>query len=671
MYKFSTLLKVQVLSISLLLTGCALPLVQPKQPVQNSAATSEKLSKYERYSQAVKQTSRNNRSNQINKPAPVLSEPEEPRYLTYEEYLAQHNPNYSKATVPVKAQTQARVQPQAVIRSNKQPPSQASIQPQTQPHAKTSKLAKRPQIADITTEESHKTDLKQGFNPNIWNEMQGQFHLVQAHLGEFDSTIRYFKGRPDFLNRVSVRAKPYLHHIFSEVKRRNMPYEIALLPIVESSFRPMARSHQAAGGLWQFIPSTAQMYGLDQNWWFDGRQDTLLSTKAALDYLEKLYAQNNNDWLLALASYNGGIGNLRKAIKKYKKRHKNPKSKPNFWDLQPYLLKETRHYVPQLLGVSYVINHAEEFKIPLEPINNSPFFTEVKLDQQTTLHKVAKLANISKKDLTELNPGYLRPTTPPQGPFNLLLPVDKVDSFKKALASNKKLFDIQWIKHTIQPGDSLGVIAEKYNTSSRAIKRINNMRTSRIRTGKKLLIPIPAEFANQLKSITAKSKYTGPKKIHTVRAGESIWGIARYYNVNIRTLAKWNRIGVRSTLRKGQQLEIRSDRYGYTVDVALEKGESLWTLSRKYNVTTSELIRWNGIQKSKAIQPGTLLTIWQPNNKQSANNKNRQYKVQRGDNLWNIARANQVTAKHLARYNNLPLNGALQPGQLLRIPHKS
>ena len=529
--------------------------------------------------------------------------------------------------------------------------------------------------ADVTDEASHKLDIEQDFRSNIWDEMHGEFHLTTEHLGEYDSTIQYFKKRPHFLDRVSKRAKPFLYHIFSEVKRRNMPYEIALLPIIESSFRSTARSHQAAGGLWQFIPSTAHMYGLDQNWWFDGRQDAILSTKAALDYLQKLYRLNDNDWLLALASYNGGIGNVNKAVRKYKKRTKNPKSKPDFWDIRPYLLKETRHYVPQLLGVSHVINHAREFNLPLEPIENRPFFSLVKLEKQTTLNKVAKLSGVTEKELIDLNAGYLRPTTPPKGPYSILLPIKNAERLEDAISRNSSLFDIQWIKHVIKPGESLSVIAKSYSTSSKAIKNINGMRNSNIRAGKTLLIPLPHEYANKIKSLASKNQYRGAKKIHTVQLGDSIWSIARYYSVDTRELCRWNRIGIRSPLRKGQKLEIRSDRYGYTVEVKIKKGENLWTLAKRYNVTSKELLRWNNIKKSKAIAPGTLLTIWQSNTKGKGtvakNGQHRQYKVQRGDNLWNIARANQVTAKILASYNNLPINGSLHPGQVLKIPFKS
>lgn len=618
---------------SLFLSGCNnLPLVAFEKPPATLADATEYHVQTKQRTQTESDTTSVSHSKGLTQPR------SQPVILSYEEYIASVNPLYQ------------------------------------------SKQANKPQLkADVTTEEDHKKDIEQAFHSNVWDEMRDNFYLTKKYRGEFDSNIKYFKKRPALLNRVSKRAKPFLHYILTEVKKRNMPYEIALLPIIESSFRPIARSHQAAGGLWQFIPSTAHLYGLDQNWWFDGRQDAILSTQAALNYLQKLYKQNNNDWLLALASYNGGIGNVKKAIRKYKQRHKNPKSKPSFWDIQPYLLKETRHYVPQLLGVSHVIDNADDFKIPLEPIPNKPFFAEIKLDKQTTLRKVARLSGVSESLLTDMNAGYLRPTTPPKGPYNLILPVDNAETFKEALSRNTSLFDIQWIKHIIKPGESLSVIADKYNASSKAIKSINRMRNSRIRAGKTLLIPIPKEYASQLKALSDKGKYRGPKKIHTVKAGDSIWSIARYYNVDTRTLCMWNRIGIRSPLRKGQKLEIRSNKYGYKIEVPLKKGESLWTLSRKYGVTTTELIRWNNIQKSKAIRPGTLLTIWQPNAKRNSAQKNsidpnaphRNYKVKAGDNLWTIAKRNSLSAKALAGYNDLSINGFLKLGQVLKIPIES
>ncbi len=523
-------------------------------------------------------------------------------------------------------------------------------------------------VADITPDDHKPLDISQTFHPIIWDEMHDQFHLATDNLGHYDSHLSYFQNNPLYLKRVSQRSKPYLHFILSEVKKRNMPYELALLPIVESSFQATAQSHQSAVGLWQFIPSTAHMYGLDQNWWYDARQDTIQSTQAALDYLQKLYALNDNDWLLSLASYNAGIGNVYKAIKKYKKKHNLPDATPSFWDIKPYLPEETQRYVPQLLAVSHTINHADDFGIKLEPVENSPFFTEIELNQQITLSKAAKLSGISEEQFCILNPGYLRPTTPPKGPFNILLPVEHAENFKQFLAEEHSLFDIQWMRYQINPGDSLGHIAEKYHTSRQAIQSLNGLKDHRIRAGKTLLIPIPIQYISKIERVSNKSQYKGAKKIHTVQSGDSIWSIGRYYNVDTKTLCMWNNIKVETPLRKGQKLEIHSAQYARKLTYTLKKGESLWIVAQKYKVTTHNLIRWNNIKQSKTIQPGTQLSIWQPKLPVAQHKK---YQVKNGDNLWNIAEANQVSAKQLASYNNLSLKSYLKPGQVLKIPLES
>lgn len=530
-------------------------------------------------------------------------------------------------------------------------------------------LSQSPQLQQINDEIDHLY---------VWDEMRDQFHLANTYLDRYETYLRFFRENPNYLERMSKRSKPYLHFILSEVQKRDMPYEIALLPIIESGFRPSARSHQSAVGLWQFIPSTAHLYGLERNWWYDGRQDTIKSTKAALDYLQKLYRLNNNDWLLALASYNAGIGNVYKAVKKFKQRHKQSDN-PDYWDIQKYLPIETQNYIPQLLAVSHAINHADSFNIALEPVKNRPYFAEVELKKQISLSTAAKLSNTPEADLSRLNAGFLVPTTPPNGPFNILLPYDKVAAFEQALSTNSELFDIQWIRHKIKTGDSLGVIAEQYKTTRKAIKKLNGMKNSQIRAGKTLLIPVPTHYADAFRSTKQTPRYSGPKKIHTVQPGQSIWSIARYYNISTRTLCHWNNIGVRTPLRKGQQLEIRSGKYAFSIKHRLNKGESLWHVAQKYNVTTHELIRWNSVKKSKTLQPGTLLTVWQPKTSTVTTNNHiadntqthKPYKVQHGDNLWNIAKANRLSAKQLALYNNLSLKSFLKPGQVLKIPLES
>lgn len=553
------------------------------------------------------------------------------------------------------------------------------------PISASSKLIKTTEI----TQNKFNVELKKDvFHPVIWDEMRNHFDLAEEHYGKYDDYLTFYNDRKIHLKRVSERAEPYLHYILTEVDKRDMPYEMALLPIVESGFRPVARSSQKAVGLWQFIPGTADIYELDRNWWYDGRKDIIKSTQAALDYLQKLYKLNNNDWLLALASYNAGIGNVYKAKRKYRKKNKSQpgikKYQPNFWEIQKFLPKETQAYVPKLLAISHMVEYADRFNVDLKPIANQPYFTKITLDKQVSLGQVAKLSKTSRDVLASLNPGYHQPATPPNGPYHLLLPADKVADFSVHLENNQEIFNIQWQKHKIRSGDSLGVIAQKYQTSSKAIKKLNGMKNSKIRAGKTLLIPIPADKANQVNQKIAKAErsiksgsknlkaqHSNPlaqsaKHIHVVKPGDSFWKLARYYNVSAKQLANWNNTSVKKPLRQGQRLAVYSNQYGKKIQHTLKTGESLWVLAKRYNVSSKQIAGWNQISTKKVLQPGMQLTIWTKSNFKKATH----YVVKNGDSLWNIAKANQLSVQQLALYNQLSLQSFLKEGQIIQIPAK-
>lgn len=440
---------------------------------------------------------------------------------------------------------------------------------------------------------------------DLWQKLSQHIFIAPAHLNQYKNYQRYYLKNKSHLKRVSKRAKPYLHFVMQEIDKRHMPYEIALLPVVESGYYPFAKSYVSASGLWQFMPATGYMYGLHRNWWYDGRQDVYHSTQAALRYLQKLYVLNDYDWLLALASYNGGYGNVLKAKKKYRKKH--PNGNADFWQIRPYLPKETQHYVPQLLAISNLVANQAQYGIELEPIANQPYFKTIEIRQQLSLPKIAKATQTKLEALQILNPGFLRMATPPQGKHKLLLPIDVADALESDLLNNPKNYRVKWARHKIQSGESLSVIAEKYGTSSKQIRQLNGMKNNRIRAGKTLLIPVPESYKL---AKTKTKKYRGKKHTHKVKSGESLWTIAKYYNTTPRKLCEWNRISIRDPLRKGQKLVIHSNKYGRKLSHTIKKGESLWTVAKKYKVTTTELCNWNGIKKSHVLQPGKRLNVW-------------------------------------------------------------
>jgi membrane-bound lytic murein transglycosylase D len=359
---------------------------------------------------------------------------------------------------------------------------------------------------------------------------------------------KWYQRHPDYIDRVLTRAKPYLWYIRIEVLRRGMPGEIALLPVVESAFDPYANSSHKAAGLWQIIPATASRFKVRRDSWYDGRHDVIDSTRAALDYLEKLHRRFNGDWLLALAAYNSGEGTVSKAIRRNKKLGKPT----DFWNLK--LPKETRDYVPNLLALCNLVTNSEARDIHLPDIPNRPYFDVVDTHGPLNLATAAKQAGISFEELHQLNAGFRKSSTPPTGPHRLLIPFEHSDNL--LIAQEKKLADetLYWVNHKISEGETLGHIALRYNTSIRAIRQANNLRSNVIRINKTL--SIPAYDETQSVASTEPVSIDDDNVEHVVKNGDTLWDLARHYKVSVTELRHWNDIPRGRYLRPGQRLKL-------------------------------------------------------------------------------------------------------------------
>ena len=467
-------------------------------------------------------------------------------------------------------------------------------------------------------------------SPDIWDRIRNRFALPEHQHKRIERELSWFKRHPEYLDRVAERARPYIHFIVEEIEKHDIPGEIALLPIVESAFQPFAYSHGRAAGIWQFIPSTGRLYGLKQTWWYDGRRDIYASTKAAVKLLNRLNKQFNGDWFHALAAYNSGSGNVRRAIRKNKRRGRST----DFFSL--HLPPETRGYVPKLLALKRLFEDPAKYGITLKSIPDEPYFEKVAIDSQIDLALAADLAQLDMDELYQLNPAFNRWATDPRGPHYILLPRQHVEPFTKALTEIAPEQRIRWIRHKIREGEVLGTIARKYKTSVASIKRHNRIRGNRIRAGKSLLIPVARRSAGTYKlsaeqriSNTQNVRRKGNKYVHLVKNGDTLWGIAQQYGVGVRQLAKWNGMAPRDTLKPGQKLVVWAKhkvsassitavnyqippqrrvtkRIGYRV----RKGDSLARISSKFNVSIKQLRRWNKLEKGKYLQPGQRLTLY-------------------------------------------------------------
>ena len=458
---------------------------------------------------------------------------------------------------------------------------------------------------------------------DVWQRVAMQLDFEIPDNKRISAQRRWYVSHPEYIQRVTKRAEPFIYHIVVELEKRKLPLELALLPIVESAFDPFAYSHGRASGMWQFVPGTGKRFGLKQNWWYDGRRDVVASTQAAMDYLEYLYKYFDGDWLHALAAYNSGEGRVARAIKKNKRQRKAT----DFWSLS--LPKETRAYVPKLLALVDIIRNAEAYNVPWSTLPNSPLVNVVKTGSQIDLAYAAKLADMSVDDLHRLNPGYNRWATDPDGPHQLLLPIDKVDSFKTGLANTTEKDRLNWKRHRIKSGESLGLIAKRYHTTVKIIQSVNNLKGHNIRAGKYLLIPVSANdlssygMSSDQRLARKQNTNRGSVKLtHTVIKGDTLWDISRSYKVNHRSLAKWNGMAPTDTLRLGQELVIwkkatasgkskSANAVMRTISYKVRPGDSLARIAQKFSVKIADLKRWNSkLAKSKYIQPGDKIKLY-------------------------------------------------------------
>lgn len=266
---------------------------------------------------------------------------------------------------------------------------------------------------------------------NLWSFISDELKMKIPENTRIREQKRKILTNKTYLHDITLRAEPYMYWIVEQIKRRNMPMELVLLPIVESAFNPQATSSANAAGLWQIVPTTGRNYGLKQNHWYDGRRDVAASTTAALDMLQHLNRTFSGDWLLAVAAYNSGAGRVRQAIKTNRKNGKPT----DFWALT--LPRETTMYIPKMLALSDIVKHNKKYGVKLPRPDESRALARIELNQQIHLSQVAKMAGISLKKLKFYNSGYTRNITAPAGPHYIMLPKAHMGQFRSSLSEHQ------------------------------------------------------------------------------------------------------------------------------------------------------------------------------------------------------------------------------------------
>lgn len=460
-------------------------------------------------------------------------------------------------------------------------------------------------------------------NMDLMDRMRAGFDLADVDHEWVDVEVRWFANHPEYLDRTFKRGERYLYHIVNELEARRMPLELALLPIVESAFNPVAYSRARASGLWQFIPDTGRRFGLKQNWYYDGRRDVIAGTSAALDYLEFLYLEFEGDWMLAVAAYNCGEAAVARAVE----RNRDAGLPTDFFHLK--LPKETRAYVPKLLAMRRIVADPAAHGLAFASIPNEPYFTKVAVTGQIDLHVAAEIADMPKEELLALNPAFNHWVTDPDGPYYLLVPSGSETKVLAGLTSLPPEQRVRVVYHRVRPGETLGSIADKYNISVATLRSTNKLRGSMIHPGQEILIAASPK-SGDLKMASAND-YSEPANLptraggaaagkHKVRSGDTLWSIAKLHGISMEKLADTNGLSRNDTLSVGQVLKIPgvatlaasnpSTVANSSTTYVVRAGDTLSRIATKFRVSIADLLGWNGLKSGSMLKPGQRLVMY-------------------------------------------------------------
>lgn len=542
-----------------------------------------------------------------------------------------------------------------------------------------------PKVLD--TSEKFKRYQSTNTSQNLWDRIRKGYNFAVVDNAYTQRALEKYLQHTRYFDNLAIKAAPYLHYIVEQVEKRKLPLEIALLPAIESGFEPLALSPKSAAGIWQFIPSTGRDYGLTQTEEYDARRDLMASTQAALNYLERLHDLFDNDWFLALAAYNYGEGNVRKAIRK-----NEAEGKPtDYWSLS--LPGETRWYVPKLLAVTKVIANPEQYRIQLRSIPNRPYLTQIEVNRQMSLAIAAKLADLTPNDFRNLNAGYrLGITTPPH---KLTIPIHKLNLFKQQLAkanlpppiplnsllNNPQLLEEQTValydqppttpgvlvkeetplgllettRYQVRKGDTLGLLAQRYQISKRELQQLNNLSGHILKVGQFLTVPMQSTVSTEESTpdskeatavtVTALSVPNEPKKDipktakHRVRRGDTLDSIAQHYQTTVAQLRQLNRLQGRYLIA-GQTLKVPE----LPTPTAQETTLAIVDPQRIEDPVAKQAVQ----EQAVAIKPLG-------------------HRVRKGEVLSEIARQHATNVSTLRSLNQLSGN-TIKVGQILLIP---
>jgi membrane-bound lytic murein transglycosylase D len=492
---------------------------------------------------------------------------------------------------------------------------------------------------------------------NIWDVLREEFTLPHYEDSPaVQEKIQWFMSNQDFLLRSATRAAPYLYYILQQVKKRHLPAEIVLLPIIESGYNPFSLSNMGAAGIWQLMPGTASGLGIRRDSWYDGRRDVIASTRGALNYLAYLQSFFEGNWLYAIAAYNTGEGNVLTAIK----RNIRDGRDTDFWSLP--VAQQTRDYVPSLLALAVIISHPEQYPIYFPPVRNAPYLAQVDTGGQMNLKLAASLAGLSYQRMMQLNPGFNHPSVLTKGPSKLVLPIENVEQFTQNLnRSTLNTNILNWVHYKTKPGDTLASIAKKFDTNIIALRKLNHINKNTIHARMNLLIPVDndkptvyAEDDTEARDVPRRVR----QKLSSLFGSKTEQQETPEVIEPVTDLAQNN---VNYNLQPGDTIYM------------VRRGDTLENVAQHFHIPADVLKTANHINGHTLPIGRTVIIPTHPgsNNLQENNEYlmpgDTIYLVRKGDTLDKIAQKFHITASSI-RITNLIDENSLAEGERLVIP---
>jgi membrane-bound lytic murein transglycosylase D len=462
------------------------------------------------------------------------------------------------------------------------------------------------------------------------------------------------------------RAERYLPHIREVFRERGLPRDLIFLPFAESGFNPWAYSRAGAAGMWQFMPATARHYGLEVNWWVDERRDPYLSTRAAADYLQKLHEQFGS-WYLALAAYNAGEGNVERAL-----HLSGTDGYYELCRETRFLHRETRYYVPKFLAILKIVKNLDTYDLRELSIDSKPDLVHMELPSGTDLGRFCSTIGMKWDAFRKLNPSLRRQVTPPNQTSTVHLPSTKKTLAQNYLESSDSSSDSGYARYRIQRGDSWWRLSRRFDVPIRILKSLNNRSSNLLRPGESIIVPVGSGQKERIHRAEEHSGEYVVQRGDSLweiarRFGLSVGALRRANDLRHggRIIKPGQRLNIPSTNESEKRARARN-RSNYTV----KKGDSLWEIARTFGVSIESLREANGLDKNKALQAGAKLFIPGKSGdaeKVAVSGDAVVYTVRRGDNLWSIARRFGVSTNQILSWNGISKDTTIHPGDKLRI----